>query len=479
MLPRAYQKEVLAGCVSLSALVQFQNRLELVRQVFIFRHLSEKQCAQLVQSMKLVSRIKGDIVIQEGDKGDEFFLVHQGEVSVTKNNNFITKLSRNAYFGERALIYEEPRAATVSVASETADFFVLTKQVFLQCIDPSGGEGPAANGIRNFIAYRNKLLDTDLQFKDLEGHQIIGRGGYGTVKLVRHTKSKTRYALKCVKREQLSDQDRSLVQRERAILQLIDHPFCLKLVRSFKDSRCVYFLTELVTGGELLDALDRLDILDKPQAQFYLGSMLVVFEYIHEKTIIYRDLKPENVLIDQDGFIKLIDFGAARKLETANQKCYTLLGTPHFMAPEMILGNGYSLSSDVWSMGVCLYEFMVGRLPFDGERPVDIFRQVASKKQVWVPDDLDPIAAEMLRWLLHKNPADRVQASPKGYRTMKEHVFFEGFNFNLLISRQLQPPYVPQGEQYSEEHPAAATNEGLEEEDGDAPEEVDGWDADF
>jgi len=476
-LPRKCHGQVFEHCVKLAELVAYQKRVALVREIFIFRHLSERQCSTLVRSMTMLTKQKGEVVVREGDQGAEFFIIHEGEVSVSKKSNFITKLSPPAYFGERALLYEEPRAATVKVASDEATFCVLTKQNFLEILH---------GGILDFIAYRNKLLDTDLQFSDLVEQKIIGRGGYGTVKLVRHKSSGTRYALKCVTRERLSDQDRSLVQRERAILQLIDHPFCLKLVRSFKDLNCVYFLTELVTGGELLDALDRLDVLDRPQAQFYLGSLVVVFEYIHEKHVVYRDLKPENVLLDQDGFIKLIDFGAARKLDNPLQKCYTLLGTPHFMATEMILGNGYGMTADVWAMGVCLYEFMVGRLPFDGDKPVAIFRQVASKKPVWVPEDLDPPSADMLRWLLQKDPTNRVQTTTKGYRAMREHPFFQGFNFEALINRSIRPPIVPQGEQYSEEIQSAGTSLEMSRSDSEHSNdqamplpEVDGWDAEF
>merc|ERR1719382_213839 len=101
-------------------------------------------------------------------------------------------------------------------------------------------------------------------------------------------------------------------------------------------------------------------------------------------------------------------------------------------------------------MGICLYEFMVGRLPFDGDKPVDIFRHIASKTPVWVPDDLDPSSADMLRWLLQKDPADRVQPHAKGYQIMREHPFFVGFNFDGLINRTIEPPCIPQEEQYSE-----------------------------
>eukprot|EP00927_Polykrikos_kofoidii_P065355 TRINITY_DN61113_c0_g1_i1.p1 TRINITY_DN61113_c0_g1~~TRINITY_DN61113_c0_g1_i1.p1 ORF type:complete len:1004 (-),score=202.48 TRINITY_DN61113_c0_g1_i1:57-2858(-) len=478
VLPKAYWEKVFCGCPTVSDCRAFQERIELVRKVFLFRHLSDKQCADLVSSMALVRTKKGDVVVKEGDRGAEFFLIHEGEVCITKAGNFIMKLSKPAYFGERALLYEDPRAATATVVSEEATFCVLTKKCFLDILNA---------GLLDFIAYRNKLLDTDLQFSDLEAMKIIGRGGYGTVKLVRHKKSHTRYALKCVTRGRLSDQDRSLVQRERAILQLIDHPFCLKLVRSFKDSNCVYFLTELVTGGELLDALDRLDVLDKPQAQFYLGSLLLCFEYIHERHVIYRDLKPENVLLDQDGFVKLIDFGAARKLDSLEQKCFTLLGTPHFMAVEMILGDGYGMSADIWAMGVCLYEFMVGRLPFDGDKPVAIFRQIASNKPMWIPEDLDPATTDMLRWLLEKNPADRVQATRRGYQAMRDHPFFQGFDFSALEQRSIKPPCIPEREQYSEDVDVASVidvvdphrsvssfNDGVN-----TVEQACGWDADF
>eukprot|EP00418_Pyrodinium_bahamense_P079416 CAMPEP_0179068150 /NCGR_PEP_ID=MMETSP0796-20121207/29857_1 /TAXON_ID=73915 /ORGANISM="Pyrodinium bahamense, Strain pbaha01" /LENGTH=693 /DNA_ID=CAMNT_0020765203 /DNA_START=15 /DNA_END=2096 /DNA_ORIENTATION=- len=464
---------------------------EKVREIFIFRHLSERQCSTLARSMTLITRPRGAVVIREGDQGSELFIIHEGEVRISKNGNFITKLSQPAYFGERALLYEEPRAATVIVASEKATFCMLTKQAFLEILS---GE------IKNFITYRNKLLDTDLQFSDLEEQRVIGRGGYGIVKLVRHRGSGTRYALKCVTRDGLTDHDRNLVQRERAILQLIDHPFCLKLVRSFKDANCVYFLTELVTGGELLDALDHIGVLDLNQAQFYLGSLIVVFEYIHEKNVVYRDLKPENVLLDQGGFVKLIDFGAARRLDSPSQKCYTLLGTPHFMAAEMVVGNGYGMQADIWALGVCLYEFMVGRLPFDGDKPVAIFKQVASSEPVWVPEDLEPPAADMIRWLLRKDPSERPQTTAPGYKAVREHPFFRGFSFEALINRSVTPPMVPQGEQYSEDLNACRMNEqrgspaaavqGHPPDSGEATcqlpwrpatamEEVDGWDAEF
>ncbi len=137
----------------------------------------------------------------------------------------------------------------------------------------------------------------------------------------------------------------------------------MHLVKTFRDGAYLYFLTELITGGELYDAIREMDLLTRSQAQFYIASIAIAIEYLHERAIAYRDLKPENILLDSQGYIKLIDFGCARKLGDTG-RTYTLIGTPHYMAPEVILGRGYNQTADIWSVGVCCYEFMCGPLPF-------------------------------------------------------------------------------------------------------------------
>ena len=150
----------------------------------------------------------------------------------------------------------------------------------------------------------------------------------------------------------------------------IDHPFIMKLVRTFKDSERVYYLTELVNGDDLFDALQNLNILNKEQSLFYFVSLLFVLEYLHNRSIIYRDLKPENVMIDDTGYVKLIDMGTAK---IVHDRTYTLLGTPVYTAPEVIIGNGYAHFADYWSLSVCLYEFLCGCLPFGDENEEDPF----------------------------------------------------------------------------------------------------------
>merc|ERR1711972_1259256 len=154
-----------------------------------------------------------------------------------------------------------------------------------------------------------------------------------------------------------------------------DHPFIMKIVKIYDTPKGVYMLTELITGGELHAAIRQIPTtLTRKQAAFYTGSLVIVLEELSERNIVYRDLKPENVMLDQQGYLKLIDFGMAKKLEEGKTKTFTMMGTPHYMAPEVMRGHGYGTEVDIWSFGVMLYEFVCGYLPFadDLEDPTEV-----------------------------------------------------------------------------------------------------------
>jgi len=228
----------------------------------------------------------------------------------------------------------------------------------------------------------------------------------------------------------------------------------VRLVRTFKDSFYVYLMTELIEGGELLEALDQLGVLRLPQAQFYLGSMLLALEFLHDRRIVYRDLKAENILLDMTGYIKLIDFGLAKKLHHGHT--FTLAGTPHFMAPEQILGKGYNMDADYWSLGVCLYEFMCGDLPFGSQKGADqftIFRDILQAKVKFPAYLKDEVSKELIRGLLIKRPEKRLGGGFDGAKDIKAHPFFAGYDWDGLLGRRLEPPHVPAGATYGEDHP--------------------------
>eukprot|EP01068_Selenidium_serpulae_P009848 Selendium_serpulae@DN5334_c2_g2_i1.p1 len=333
--------------------------------------MGDSQMDLLIRAFKEVRFVQGQDIIREGSIGTRFFIIKNGEVSIIKGGKRLRTCGKHDYFGERALLYDEPRTASVIAESPEVDLWFVEKDLFLRII-----QGPMLKHLEERI----QLQDTKVKFEDLAVLRIVGRGTFGTVKLVKHRPTGIRYALKCVSRRsviQLNQQDH--IRLEREILAENDHPFIVKLVRTFKDREFLYFLTELVTGGELYDAIRKLGLLSRSAAQFYLGSIILAIEYLHERNIAYRDLKPENILLDYQGFIKLIDFGCAKKIQG---RSYTLVGTPHYMAPEVILGKGYSLTADIWAFGVCLFEFICGPLPFgnDAEEQLEIFRDILSAK---------------------------------------------------------------------------------------------------
>ncbi|KAF8819015.1 protein kinase G AGC kinase family member PKG, partial [Cardiosporidium cionae] len=286
-------------------------------------------------------------------------------------------------------------------------------------------------------------------------------------------------ALKCVRRRTviaLSQSDH--IRLEREIMAENDHPFIIRLIRTFKDSEYLYFLTELVTGGELYDAIRNLGLLSHSQAQFYLASMILSIEYLHERNIAYRDLKPENILLDSQGYMKLIDFGCAKKM---HGRSYTLVGTPHYMAPEIILGKGYTLTADTWAFGVCLFEFMCGPLPFgnDAEDQLEIFRDILTGKLIFPHYVSDQDAINLMKRLLCRLPEVRIGCSVNGYRDIKEHAFFKDFDWDKLAGRGLKPPLIPKKETYAEDTNQNPLEFEAEEYD-DMPLEADyDWDKDF
>jgi len=303
---------------------------------------------------------------------------------------------------------------------------------------------------------RIALKDRGTTFADLEFVQSIGSGGFGVVKLVRARLTGTRYALKCIrKREVVEKGCQEALVSERSIIAEADHPFIVKFVRSFKDTTHVYILMELVTGGELLGALEQLGLLRHPQAQFYTGSIILALEFLHSRRIAYLDLKSENCLLDSQGYLKIIDFGMAQRI--AGTRCHDMKGTPIFMAPEIILAKGYTTVADLWSLGVCLYEFLIGSFPFGDpsmENHAQIFYEVLRAELCFPPwHAQQPHASEqesLVRGLLTRDPSRRIGMGPNGYEALKRHVFFEGFAWDLLLGRELQPPFIPSREFYAE-----------------------------
>ncbi|CAJ1416269.1 unnamed protein product [Effrenium voratum] len=264
------------------------------------------------------------------------------------------------------------------------------------------------------------------------------------------------YALKRVRKNQ--GKIPVEVKRECELLKAQEHPFIMRLVQTFETTKSVYILTELITGGELHGAIrDIPTVLSRSQAQFYTGCLIIVLEELSEKNIVYRDLKPENVMLDNQGYLKLIDFGIAKKLDEGKTRTFTMIGTPHYMAPEIMRGHGYGTEVDLWSLGVILFEFVCGYLPFADELddPTEVCTAVLKDPLEFPARFKDAQCKAIIQGLLNRQPKKRLGAGMNGWEDIRNSEFFLiGHNsttlFDKIMGRELEAPVMPKGEKYCE-----------------------------
>jgi serum/glucocorticoid-regulated kinase 2 len=213
-------------------------------------------------------------------------------------------------------------------------------------------------------AISNKLelkTDSKVNLDDFELLSLIGKGTYGKVYQVKKKDTGRIYALKALNKESLIARHQvTHTKTERKVLQEIDHPFIVSLKYAFQTPKKVYMVMEFFNGGELFFHMKNERRFNEERAAFYGAQIVLALEYLHEKNIIYRDLKPENVLLDDQGFVKLTDFGLSIQLKTADELAKTICGTPEYVAPEVLKGKGYSKPVDWWTLGALLFELMTG-----------------------------------------------------------------------------------------------------------------------
>lgn len=206
-----------------------------------------------------------------------------------------------------------------------------------------------------------ELLDVELDSLDVIA--TLGIGGFGRVELVKHERDGgvvETYALKCLKKQHIVDtHQEEHVFSERTIMLSCSSPFICRLYRTYRDSKFVYMLLEACMGGEVWTILRDRGTFDDATAQFIIGCVLQAFEYLHNQGIVYRDLKPENLMLDATGYVKLVDFGFSKYIGYSS-KTWTFCGTPEYVAPEIILNKGHDRAVDYWALGILIHELLTG-----------------------------------------------------------------------------------------------------------------------
>jgi len=205
---------------------------------------------------------------------------------------------------------------------------------------------------------------------------VLGQGAFGRVSLVREKASGNFFAIKQLKKSDLIKKKQvDHVKNEITILNSVDHPFIVSMNGMAQDSQYLYICIEYVQGGELFTHLRRQRRFGKVQASFFAAQVVLMLEHLHSNNVVYRDLKPENLLIDSMGYLKLSDFGFAKVVK---DRTYTICGTPEYIAPEILRNQGHGKGADWWALGVLVYEMLVGIDPFNANDPMEIYKRILS-----------------------------------------------------------------------------------------------------
>ncbi|RDW86422.1 AGC family serine/threonine-protein kinase [Aspergillus mulundensis] len=293
---------------------------------------------------------------------------------------------------------------------------------------------------------RNQLcrkMTTD----DFEPLLCLGKGSFGTVLLVRHALTGKLYAQKQFKKASITVHKKLVEQTktERTILESVNrHPFVVKLFYAFQDHERLYLVLEYAQGGELFTHLAMERMFDEDAAAFYMAEMVLALEHLHQNVgVIYRDLKPENCLLDHEGHLLLTDFGLSKIAVDDDDRCNSSLGTIEYMAPEVIQGKPYGKACDWWSLGALGYDLLTGSPPFKANNHAKLQEKILKQKLV-LPYYLGPDAKDLLTRLLRKEPSKRLgYHMPKDLQTIKSHRFFRKINWRALERRALTPPIIP------------------------------------
>ena len=289
-------------------------------------------------------------------------------------------------------------------------------------------------------AYQSKDFKSKITLDDFQTVKVLGTGAFGKVSLVYNEELKRYFAMKALKKEYIKkSQQTKHTKEERKILETIDYPFISKLYYAFQTKKSLYMITEFMAGGEMFHHLHDCGHFDENRTRFYIAELILAIDHLHKHNILYRDLKPENILLDEIGHIKLTDFGLSKIMNNIEKdKTYTVCGTPVYVAPEVLTGQGYNKLVDWWSLGVLLYEFLAGYSPYrEAKNRVDI--QIYKKKLKQDPL-ISNTAFDLITKLCQYNVRLRIG---KNVKDIKNHKFFESIDWVKLEKKEITPPFKP------------------------------------
>jgi len=334
--------------------VKFLSNVKVGKKTF-GEVLSKDQLDTMAQLLKQEYFHKGETIVREGEAGNTFYIIQSGEVDLCKKGlGPIGTIGKGKYFGEKALLSDDDRYLTAEASTEKVVCYVMTRSEFTRMLGNlqdilDGKDSKKAVTFSTNVKKSRVVLKLD----DLEVKNVLGEGRFGKVKLAKDKESGKYYALKAQNKQFILDNgQKTYIMAELRLMYKLNHPNVLMLHCAMQDKRYIYFLLDLLPGGGVMTLLERKGKLPEDWVRFYSASVVLAFTEFHRNRVAYRDLKPENMFLDANGYCVIVDLGLAKQLDDGST--YTFCGTPEYMAPELIRGIGYNWAVDYWSLGVLL-----------------------------------------------------------------------------------------------------------------------------
>ena len=370
---------------------------------------------------------------------------------VLKHRSRILGLYQNRYYWLCGNILKLSKTSNINelskeiVISPSTNIYIREDkkrpELLIDCDDgPYNLSGPMKEILPLYYALRDLKEPNDMKQLSKDNFRILsvlGKGFYGKVFLVQKIDSGDLYALKVIRKKKLIELDSlSTIVAERSLpLSIPSHPFIVSLCFAFQTQYKFYLGLEYAAGGQLLQYLKQFAVIPIEDIRLYIAEITLALQHLHDNGIIYRDLKPENVLLDITGHIKITDFGLSKNVGQNDGTTSTFCGTYEYMAPEIVQHIEYDYKIDIWSLGCLFYEILFGISPFYDEAQEKIFQNILHKEPDF-PKFGHRSAMALMKLLLSKNPEERPT-----FEQIKSDPFFRGLNWESVIKKQVQPPH--------------------------------------
>uniref|UniRef100_A0A7S2IES4 cGMP-dependent protein kinase n=1 Tax=Zooxanthella nutricula TaxID=1333877 RepID=A0A7S2IES4_9DINO len=443
---------------------RFEEDVALLDEVQSLSGLSCAERRELARSrMGHVTFVPGEVILTQGHVRQAclWYVIDLGSVEISRDGELQGCLQRAGVFGERSLVNQagndrilaEVGAVAGPRGAECLTFAGELVWSLLERLFAGDDSDPPMNRVdslqSSIVAGKSRNVRCELRFDQLRRVTHLGRGGFGSVVLMEEVGSNVRYALKVMSKGLIKDAEmQHQVCWERDILLMLDSPFIIHLFRTYKDAQFVYFLLEAATGGNLFSVLhSHPELFNTPSKHvnvaFYVACIIFGLEHIHERRIVYRDLKPENVLLDGRGYGKLCDMGFARFVLG---KTNTLAGTPEYMAPEIIaFPHAHDQNVDWWSLGVLTFELVAGQTPFEDDGIADpqekliAIHRSQKRGAIRYPPSCPSHVKNFISRLLR--PVGQRLGQEGGAAAVKGHPWFNDVNFIKVYRKEPQPVF--------------------------------------